>query len=1240
MQTYETYITILASQFLIQSRITLNDTLLSQILSIIQKPSNLYNHPNTLSELNNGFYAPYTNYYTTFSTTIISLLERLDISNPGDIIRIEEIYNTPQDPLIFKYYTNLSNYREFILESHSNIINELVYFQAIRNQPHLLDSITNISPILSLGYQSRNQSEHNSHYHLDTYSYFDLMSWIQCNSEHSRHWVFRTPLKHYPDTSDTNLLELIKTTLSNSARTNSIIAFCDNSSAIQGIEIPILSFSNFTATATTATATSEIITYQETNTLVHPTLTAETHNYPTYYHPFQGAATGVGGRIRDSLATGCGSIASASLTGYSINNSQLLRAASNGASDYANKIGEPCIGGFLRYHPMFEKPIMFSAGLGFLKDSHCYSPAIHSPVSGDLIVKVGPPAFKIGFGGSVMSSVDNTSTERDMTAIQRGDPYNGIKVARFLETLALMPEPLIKKIHDQGAGGLANVVTELLDGWDANINLAALPAADKMNSLECWISEYQEQMVFICSPTAIPALETIASREGVLLHPIGTLLSSKTGTIHFNNLVSNHPYIFHYNQIGDHIATHHPQAFYSSLLQEIHSASPTHHTPHTQHHTHQHIHPHIHPDNNALPDAIGTFFQNYHSHKHTSGSLIECQEAPLERAFKCHLTNKIDRSVGGSVVQQSCIGPFSLPLSNYAITRMTPLSPGGILSAIGENIYIGQPISTWIDKTICELLCNLISVPNLSLNCIKLSGNWMLNAKSPECLQVLYYGVRHLVNRLKALKLAIDGGKDSLTMSMKTPTQGTITSPPTLVLTSYSLVSEPSINSRISPLLNINHTQTQPHNHTHNKTSAIYYIDFLHLLETDIALFLSELALVQSLITSGDILAAHDGSTVLDTLEEMAVASGVGLIITKSNLPHSLDTSECIYRHHYLIIQIVTSELSEQSKLSNHWHYIAILEPTNTELTISYKETREFKPLELIYHQRMNPSLELDTCSFPYKMDYKPYIYKWPTIFQSAKSSILANQTIPIKIAIIRDEGSNSHREMAAAFMQFCNVSCLDFTINQLLASTRAQAALLECRGVVFVGGFAYGDVLGSGRATALIMKARLAHLWESIFQNPDKFILGVCNGCQILVEYGLLGDKVAMAKNKSGKFESRWLPVKYTTPITKTQSQLGIWVAHGEGRFLLAPGWQDTLEPLGTYITSHYPSNPNGSDANIIGLKSKHMNHYVIMPHPERSLFKWQCEWIPTDESSKYPGLYTPWIEFFHNLIKEPKVP
>jgi len=1157
MKNHEPYLAILKSQYLVQSRIALDEKLIKNIISIIQAQIN-YNQEdityNTTNELNifTGFYAPFINYYTTFSTTVITLLERLNIIKKSDIIRIEEIFTNPQDPLVYKYYDNIDNYKYFIEESYANITNELIYFQPICDIPHLLEAINNTSPIISIDnskfeifldaqFQDKNTIDLKP---LKTYSYFDLMSWIQCNSEHSRHWVFRTPL-YLTDTNNTSLLELIKTTLSNSAKDNSIIAFCDNSSAIKGSIIYILSNS---------ISKTDITTYEQIETLVHPTLTAETHNYPTYYHPFQGSATGVGGRIRDSLATGCGSISSASLTGYSVN----------------------------------------------------------SLSAGDLIVKVGPPAFKIGFGGSVMSSVDNTATDTGgLTAIQRGDPYNGNKVARFLETLALMEKPLIKKIHDQGAGGLANVVTELLDGCDANINLATIPAAEGMNSLECWISEYQEQMVFICLPESMGELEKIANREGVLLHTIGTILSSKTGTIYFDNLISNQPYEYRYNAISEHVAKLHPQEFYSKKLQEIHTIT------NGESNSKQIKH---------MNDSIIEFFSNYHEHNPLETS--HCQEPLLERSFKCHLTNKIDRSVGGSVVQQACIGPFSLPLSNYAITRITPLSSGGILSAIGENIFIGQPISQWIDKTVCELLCNLIGVPKIILQNIKLSGNWMLNSKSPECLQVLHDGVIHLVSRLKELELAIDGGKDSLTMSMKTANHGTITSPPTLVLTSYSLIQESSISMRVNPLIN----------YAHNETSSLYYIDFLHLLEIDIVAFQNEFALIQSLIKSGYILAIHDGSTVIDTLEEMAVASGVGIIISKSNQPKS---SSCIFQHHYLVIQIEETMIF---KLSKYWNYIAMIEPSN-ELSISYKETHEFKSLESIFQQRMKLSHELDTCAFTYRIDYRYYTYTWPAISVysiirltsiSSISSIssCSNKKNAIKIAIIRDEGSNSHREMAAAFIQFCNVVCLDFTINQLLDSHMAQTELLECKGVVFVGGFAWGDVLGSGRATALIMKTRMAHIWDPIFQNVNKFVLGVCNGCQILIEYGLLGDKVSMACNKSGKFESRWLPVKYTTPITQTEAVLGIWVAHGEGRFCLSTGWRDMLEPIGTYLSSQYPSNPNGSDNNVIGLKSKLARHYVIMPHPERSLFKWQCEWIPTRESSKYEGPYTPWIEFFNELI------
>jgi phosphoribosylformylglycinamidine synthase len=301
---------------------------------------------------------------------------------------------------------------------------------------------------------------------------------------------------------------------------------------------------------------------------------------------------------------------------------------------------------------------MFSAGVGFIKDSHARD--IPSPVPWDFLVKVGPPAMKIGFGGSVMSSVSNSTRDSDMTAIQRGDPYNGNKVARFLEYLALLDEPIIKKIHDQGAGGLGNVVTELLDGWDCSINLAELPRAMGINSLECWLSEYQEQMVFICTPSNYSQLETLANRYGVQLYTLGVILPSKQGKIYFNIRDSRglFDYTYGYNDINQ---THQPE-YYSNTLQNI-------------------------TEQNDIEHMDIKLFRDYHS---CTG--YDCREPLLERSLKFHLTNKIDRCVGGCVVQQSCIGAFDIPIANYSITRATPLSQNGILSAIGENIFIGQSI--------------------------------------------------------------------------------------------------------------------------------------------------------------------------------------------------------------------------------------------------------------------------------------------------------------------------------------------------------------------------------------------------------------------------------------------------------------------------------------------------------------------------------------------------------------------
>jgi phosphoribosylformylglycinamidine synthase len=1222
--------------FIIQSNYKLTEQHLSFIIELLEKQ--LHPQPKQTNPINLAisinFYAPYPNYYTTFSTTIIQILEKISsekISSSNDsrifsmetnsIIRIEPIFFTPQDPLIYKKYSNLDEYIEQI---NINITkNENNYFEPITNHSNLLTNITSIN----------NKFTSIPNNYLENITYFDIMNWIQCNSEHSRHWVFRTPLfESQPLSQQTTLLNMIKSTLLEKDH-NSLIAFCDNSSAILGEHTNLLRIS------------SACNTYESINTLVHPTLTAETHNYPTYYHPFEGAATGVGGRIRDSLATGCGSMSLASLVGYSVNSNALLQNASDGASDYANKLGEPCIGGYLRYHSLFEKPILFSGGLGFIKNSHMFDPDdnLHTPSPGDYVIKIGPPAFKIGFGGSIQSSINNNSQDKDMTAIQRGDPYNGNKVTRFLEYLSTMDNPIIKKIHDQGAGGLGNVVTELLDGWDCLIDIEHLPSAIGLDTLECWLSEYQEQMVFIASPESFPHLKEITEREGVLIYQLGTILDSRNSKIQLkrkkgtSNTISNTIYTFNYNSLNKYEYLNQ----YTTKLQNIVSnlnISDTQDKPDT-------------------PNTPDTIFKDYHicpAKQSTTDAIIqECRESELERSFKFHLTNKIDRSVSGCVVQQSCIGSFSIPLANYSIIRTSPLSTGGIVSAIGENIYIGQSINLWIEKTVAELVCNLGGVPNIEFTKTKLSGNWMTYSKSEECLYVLYKGVSRLVELLKVLGFAIDGGKDSRSMMMDTP-QGQIISPPTLVLTSYSHITESNIEKRVLPLLQ------------HQESSKLFIIDILELLKKstqstqDLKLFFEVWKNLQYLITHNYVLAIHDGGNILDTLEEMCVASYVEIAIHKKTLEQYQNKHNCIFEHHYLIMQV---PITYSHLVLPHWKHIATYKKTY------YNPCFNGKLLRDIFNERNQLSLELDKSEIPYSNDlYTQQEYLYPSI--STTNTIAHCISLDkfaqkgIKIAIIRDEGSNSHREMASAFMQFDGVICKDFTINELLKADTLQADLnssasnkitefLECNGFVFVGGFAYGDVLGSGVATALIMKMKLSHIFDKVFTDPAKFVLGVCNGCQILVEYGLFGKKVHMARNLSQKFECRWLSVNYHLPVSNFNAKLGIWVAHGEGRFVLDNGWQglqdcqccqncqgcrevifDGIEILGTYQTNEYPGNPNGSDENAIGLKRKNFNHYVIMPHPERSLFKWQAEYIPEEENTKYPGKYTPWIEFFYGLL------
>jgi phosphoribosylformylglycinamidine (FGAM) synthase-like amidotransferase family enzyme len=347
----------------------------------------------------------------------------------------------------------------------------------------------------------------------------------------------------------------------------------------------------------------------------------------------------------------------------------------------------------------------------------------------------------------------------------------------------------------------------------------------------------------------------------------------------------------------------------------------------------------------------------------------------------------------------------------------------------------------------------------------------------------------------------------------------------------------------------------------------------------------------------------------------MAVVSGVGLVITNPYI--EFEMQDATLYHHYMVLQITKQPAFDMFPLFciGHPQQIpAITYASNTN-----------KMLHTIFAERNNISVKLDTSKIPYRLDSyvrQPYVWNrilYPTDLELPHGSV--------SVAIVRDEGSNSHREMAAVWLQIPGVMVVDYTITELLdASMSKLEEFMNCVGFCFVGGFSYGDVLGSGKATAYIMKTRLQSVFNAIFANPTKFVLGVCNGCQILTEYGLFGN-IHMEKNASGKFDSWYLPVVIGS------GTLGIWNAHGEGRF--TGEISESYDIFGKYISDYYPMNPNGSMYNMMGVCSKVAKHIAVMPHPERSIFQWQNEYIPPEILEAHSNTpYTPWITLFVGLL------
>ena len=1081
---------------------------------------------------------------------------------------------------------------------------------------------------------------------------FDL---AQSNSEHSRHWTFISNLYMKCKIGSSyiignTLLELIKNTLNEYNNANSILAFCDNSSVIRGYKI-----NNLIVNCNGQ--------YEIKQNLLHPVLTAETHNFPTGMVPFPGAATGIGGRIRDNLAVGRGGLLIAGTAGYSVGNLfldnlplrwetkvnnfvttfktpvEILIDASNGASDYGNKFGEPIILGFTRSYGLsvrskimhrleYIKPIMFTGGIGQMRDEHKNKEKLEF---GYLIVRVGGPVYRIGMGGGTASSRNQVDRNKniDLDAVQRGDPEMENRVYKFIRTcIELGDNNPILSIHDQGAGGMANVTKEIIEPNGGLVCINNVILGDKtLSTSEIWSSEHQEQVSIIIHPKDSKLIKQIAKRENVPLSFFGYITDrGKIEVYDKNNSLTNFPVNLELKDISS-----------SSIVKTYN----------------------LYINNNRLPTLAVPYPFSIKDALYNIFRLVTV-------GSKRFLTNKVDRSVTGLIVQQQCVGPFHTPLSNVAVVANSHFELRGIASSIGE-----QPIKGIIDygcmvrMTVAEMITNLMWAEVSSFEDIKCSGNWMWALKgNPEEYYNLYSAVNELSYFLIKLGIGIDGGKDSLSMSVKHKNT-LIKSPNTLVLSSY--VTCPNILNVVTPDFKGvgNHILFINMSDGHNRLGGSCFAQIIKDIGNecpdikDYKMLREVFICVQTLIKRNLILSGHDRSDggLLTTILEMCISSNIGceLDIT-SNFPvlSYLFSEEVgivleVSPDNIINVEHIFKGITDCYRIGKTTKEKQILlnfngEELINESIIELRDIWEDTSFKLELRQANNDCVIQERNSFKHRIIPKIHI-------NDKIIDLCKNYTIPknrnilkLKVAILRDEGSNGEREMAAAFY-IAGFDVLDITMNDLIDSK--EDILSKCVGIAFVGGFTYSDVFGAGIGWYNVIKSnkKILQQFDRFYNRDDTFSFGVCNGCQLMALLKWIPGNCKFIQNKSERFESRFSIVKIRESPSimlknMTGCTIGIWVAHGEGRIKIdKTQYIDNITPI-QYVndngnpTEEYPFNPNGSDNGITAVCSKNGRHLAMMPHPERCFMNWQLPWVPNN----YPlskDSKSPWIAMFHNAYK-----
>lgn len=1057
----------------------------------------------------------------------------------------------------------------------------------------------------------------------------EVFGFSQINSEHCRHKIFNGSFVIDGQEQPHSLFSLIKKT-AKAHSDNIVSAYKDNVAFLKGPQL------NQFAPERPDQPSNYV--KRPVDTVV--SLKAETHNFPTTVEPFNGAATGSGGEIRDRMAGGIGSLPLAGTAVYMTAYSRLLEnrpwekamperqwlyqtpmdiliKASNGASDFGNKFGQPLIAGSLltfehAEHARklgFDKVIMLAGGVG----SGITDQALKkTPMKGDKIVLLGGDNYRIGMGGAAVSSADTGAFNSGITlnAVQRSNPEMQKRVSNTIRNLVESSKNPIVAIHDHGAGGHLNCFSELVEETGGRIDLDELPIGDPtLSAKEILGNESQERMGLIVANEDLELLSKIAERERAPMYVVGEV----TGDMRFTAVSQS--------------TNEKPLDL---DLADLFGSSPK-----------TIMHDHAIERQYEAVDYDPTKLQEY----------LE-QVLRLEAvACKDWLTNKVDRCVGGLVAKQQCAGPLQLPLNNCGVMALSFDTIHGVATSIGH-----APVSALIDpkagsrNAIAETLTNLVWAPlKDGLKSVSLSANWMWPCRNEGEDARLYQAVEAVSDFCIALGVNVPTGKDSLSMKQKY-SNGDVLAPGTVVISSVGVceninqIIEPVFQKNGGPVYYLNLSQDafqlggSSFAQVRNKIGAQGpdIKDPQKLADTFNAL--------QGLIKKGAIVAGHDVASggLITTLLEMCFAD--------TDLAAELDISDLGERDSLKVLFAenagVVIQLKDEASadlLKNFpipCHLIGRVVTGNTLYLQNDDNRHEFDIPKLrdawyetswLLDKKQTAGGLADERYTNYKK--QPLCYAFPTHFTGVLPSIDVATPKP-KAAILREKGSNSERELAHA-LYLAGFEVRDVHMTDLMTG---RETLEDIQFLGAVGGFSNSDVLGSAKGWAGTFKynENAKKALETFFAREDVLSIGVCNGCQLFMELSLIYPEQQphplMDFNDSHKHESGFTSVKVgknnSVMLSELEgSTLGVWISHGEGKFDL-PLPASNYQIVAQYAYEGYPSNPNGSTYNTAMLVSSDGRHLVTMPHIERSIFPWNWAHYPNNRQDEV----SPWIQAFVN--------